>query len=170
MLSALSIRDIVLIRALDIDFDTGLSVLSGETGAGKSILLDSLSLALGARGDGDLVRVGQSQGQVSAIFDVAPDHPVFDFLAENDLAGDSRDEGIILRRTQSADGRTKAYINDRAVSVSLLRTVGHFLVEIHGQHEERAMVDPAAHRALVDAFWCSSERRRRRRICACRMA
>ena len=151
MLSALSIRDIVLIRELDIDFDGGLSVLSGETGAGKSILLDSLSLALGARGDGDLVRVGQKQGQVSAMFDVAPDHAVHSLLDDNDLLqGDG--ESIILRRTQSADGRTKAYVNDRPVSVSFLKSVGQVLVEIHGQHEERAMIDPAAHRQLVDAF------------------
>lgn len=152
MLSALSIRDIVLIRALDIDFDSGLAVLSGETGAGKSILLDSLSLALGARGDGDLVRVGETQGQVSAIFDVAAGHLVFDLLEENDLLDGGRDEAVILRRTQNADGRTRAYVNDRPVSVALLKKVGQLLVEIHGQHEERAMVDPAAHRELVDAF------------------
>ncbi|MEE9314744.1 MAG: DNA repair protein RecN [Rhizobiaceae bacterium] len=152
MLSALSIRDIVLIRSLDIDFNAGLAVLSGETGAGKSILLDSLSLALGARGDGDLVRVGQDKGQVSAIFDVPTNHAVFDYLEENDLLQGGRDEGIILRRSQNADGRTRAYVNDRAVSVSLLKSVGKMLVEIHGQHEERAMVDPSAHRELVDAF------------------
>ena len=152
MLSALSIRDIVLIRELDIDFDSGLAVLSGETGAGKSILLDALSLALGARGDGDLVRVGQKQGQVSAIFDVEADHAVFELLIENDLLDAGTNESIILRRTQSSDGRTRAYVNDQPVSVSLLKKVGQKLVEIHGQHEERAMVDPAAHRDLVDAF------------------
>jgi len=152
MLSALSIRDIVLIRSLDIDFGTGLGVLSGETGAGKSILLDSLSLALGARGDGDLVRMGAQQGQVSAIFDVAGDHTVFDLLEIQDLLGDGRGEPIILRRTQSADGRTKAYVNDRPVSVATLKDIGRRLVEIHGQHEERAMVDASAHRELVDAF------------------
>ncbi len=151
MLSALSIRDIVLIRELEIEFDDGLAVLSGETGAGKSILLDSLSLALGARGDGDLVRVGQNQGQVSAIFDVPSSHSVHQYLQENDLLSGAED-GIILRRTQNADGRTRAYINDQAVSVSLLKTVGRHLVEIHGQHEERAMVDPATHRNLVDLF------------------
>ena len=115
MLSALSIRDIVLIKSLDIDFDGGLAVLSGETGAGKSILLDSLSLALGARGDGDLVRVGCSHGQVSAIFDVPEGHFVFNILRDNDLLDDGAGaDGIILRRTQNADGRTRAYVNDRA--------------------------------------------------------
>ncbi|MCJ8309539.1 MAG: DNA repair protein RecN [Rhizobiaceae bacterium] len=152
MLSVLSIRDIVLIRELDIEFDGGLAVLSGETGAGKSILLDSLSLALGARGDGDLVRVGQKQGQVSAIFDVEPDHHVFELLKENDLAYGGGQDSVILRRTQNADGRTRAYVNDQPVSVALLKQIGQALVEIHGQHEERAMVDPATHRDLVDAF------------------
>ncbi len=153
MLSLLSIRDIVLIRSLDIEFSDGLSVLSGETGAGKSILLDSLSLALGARGDGDLVRVGAKQGQVTAVFDYEPDHPVAAWMKDNDIPG--ADEGsatAILRRTQNADGRTRAYINDNPVSVSLLRELGRLLVEIHGQHEERAMIDPVAHRDLIDAF------------------
>ncbi len=153
MLSALSIRDIVLIRSLDIEFGDGLAVLSGETGAGKSILLDSLSLALGARGDGDLVRVGANQGQVSAVFDLPVDHAAYAFLRDNSLADDeAAAEGIILRRVQNADGRTRAYINDSPVSVALLRQVGHLLVEIHGQHEGRALVDAAAHRDLVDAF------------------
>ena len=156
MLSALSIRDIVLIRSLDVAFGGGLAVLSGETGAGKSILLDSLSLALGGRGDGGLVRVGADAGQVSAVFDVPPDHPIFDMLQEHGLVGApddaSRSEGLILRRTQSADGRTRAHVNDRPISVALLKAIGRELVEIHGQHEERAMVDASAHRDLVDAF------------------
>ncbi|MEM9733541.1 MAG: DNA repair protein RecN [Pseudomonadota bacterium] len=152
MLCSLSIRDIVLIRSLDIEFGDGLAVLSGETGAGKSILLDSLSLALGARGDGDLVRVGATQGQVSALFNMPPGHAIHQFLAENDVGDGEGMEPVILRRTQNADGRTRAYINDRPVSVALLKEVGQQLVEIHGQHEERAMVDPAAHRALVDVF------------------
>ena len=153
MLSLLSIRDIVLIRSLDIEFGDGLAVLSGETGAGKSILLDALSLALGARGDGDLVRVGAKQGQVTAVFDYEPDHPFAEWMKANDIPG--AEEGgstAILRRIQGGDGRTRAYINDNPVSVSLLREAGQLLVEIHGQHEERAMIDPAAHRGLVDAF------------------
>ncbi|MEL6966369.1 MAG: DNA repair protein RecN [Pseudomonadota bacterium] len=152
MLSTLSIRDIVLIRSLVIEFDRGLAVLSGETGAGKSILLDSLSLALGARGDGDLVRVGCKQGEVIAVFDVPSGHAVEAVLTAHEIAFDTADEALILRRVQSADGRTRAYVNDRPVSVGVLKAVGQALVEIHGQHEERAMVDVDAHRALVDTF------------------
>ena len=126
-----------------------MSVLTGETGAGKSILLDSLSLALGARGDADLVRHGEAQGQVTAVFDVAGDHPVRIFLKENDVD----DEGdIILRRIQTADGRTRAFVNDQPVSAGLLRQAGALLVEIHGQHDDRALVDPDSHRALIDDF------------------
>ncbi len=149
MLAHLSIRDIVLIERLDIDFKSGLSVLTGETGAGKSILLDSLSLALGARGDAALVRHGASQGNVTAVFDVPAVHPARELLRENDVA----DEGdIILRRIQTGDGRSRVFINDQPASVSLLREVGRALVEIHGQHDERALVDVAAHRDLLDAF------------------
>jgi DNA repair protein RecN (Recombination protein N) len=149
MLSRLSIRDIVLIEKLDIDFAAGLSVLTGETGAGKSILLDALSLALGARGDASLVRHGANQGQVTAVFDVPHNHPARLLLAENAI----EDEGdIILRRVQTADGRTRVFVNDQQASVGLMRAVGHALVEIHGQHDERALVDPAAHRELLDAF------------------
>uniref|UniRef100_UPI002810CA7F AAA family ATPase n=1 Tax=Chelativorans sp. TaxID=2203393 RepID=UPI002810CA7F len=149
MLSHLSIRDIVLIERLDIDFSAGLSVLTGETGAGKSILLDALSLALGARGDASLVRHGAEQGQVTAVFDVPAVHPAREILRENAFS----DEGdIILRRTQAADGRTRVFINDQPASVTLMREVGRALVEIHGQHDERALVDPSAHRELLDAF------------------
>lgn len=149
MLVQLSIRDIVLIERLELDLGAGLSVLTGETGAGKSILLDSLSLALGARGDGALVRHGQDAGQVIAVFDVAPDHPARQFLRENDLD----DEGdLIFRRMQSADGRTRAFINDQSVSVQLMRQAGRLLVEIHGQHDERALIDTDGHRRLLDAF------------------
>ncbi|MCP4314490.1 MAG: DNA repair protein RecN [Hyphomicrobiales bacterium] len=149
MLSHLSIRDIVLIERLDLGFQRGLSVLTGETGAGKSILLDSLSLALGARGDGGLVRQGAQRGQVTAVFDVPLEHPVRELLQEN---GFDDDGDLILRRTQSADGRTKVYINDQPASVALMRQVGQLLVEIHGQHDDRALVEPDAHRRLLDAF------------------
>ncbi|WP_419910161.1 DNA repair protein RecN [Hoeflea sp.] len=149
MLSHLSIRDIVLIERLDLGFERGLSVLTGETGAGKSILLDSLSLALGARGDGGLVRQGSDRGQVTAAFDVPQDHPVRALLRENGLDDDG---DLIFRRTQNADGRTKVYINDQPASVALMRQAGQMLVEIHGQHDDRALVEPDAHRRLLDAF------------------
>jgi DNA repair protein RecN (Recombination protein N) len=149
MLAHLSIRDIVLIERLDIDFSAGLSVLTGETGAGKSILLDSLSLALGARGDASLVRHGASQGQVTAVFDVPRNHPARSILAENAIDDDG---DIILRRVQAADGRTRVFVNDQPSSVALMRDVGRARVEIHGQHDDRALVDAAAHRELLDAF------------------
>ncbi|TIP27157.1 MAG: DNA repair protein RecN [Mesorhizobium sp.] len=149
MLSRLSIRDIVLIEKLDIDFSSGLSVLTGETGAGKSILLDALSLALGARGDASLVRHSAAQGQVIAVFDVPRNHPARMLLADNAIDDDG---DIILRRVQTADGRTRVFVNDQPSSVTLMRDVGHALVEIHGQHDERALVDPGAHRELLDSF------------------
>lgn len=149
MLIQLSIRDIVLIEKLDIHFDVGLSVLTGETGAGKSILLDSLSLALGARGDASLVRHGMQQGQVTAVFDVAIDHPARLLMRENGLEDDG---DIILRRIQSSDGRSRVFINDQVASVSLIRELGRHLVEIHGQHADRALIDINAHRDLLDAF------------------
>jgi len=149
MLSQLSIRDIVLIERLDIDFSSGLSVLTGETGAGKSILLDALSLAIGGRGDASLVRHGAPQGQITAVFDVPAAHPVRQILTENAIDDDG---DIILRRVQTADGRSRVFVNDQAASVSLMRQVGRALVEIHGQHDERALVDAAAHRDLLDAF------------------
>ncbi|MCA0422887.1 MAG: DNA repair protein RecN [Proteobacteria bacterium] len=149
MLAQLSIRDIVLIDRLDLALDRGLSVLTGETGAGKSILLDAFALALGGRGDGSLVRHGQAQGQVSAVFDLAADHDAMRAAAE---AGLDTDGGLILRRVQMPDGRTRAFINDQPVSVQVLKSIGAALVEIHGQHDERALVDSARHRDLVDAY------------------
>jgi len=148
MLVHLSIRDIVLIDRLDIDFSRALSALTGETGAGKSIVLDAFSLALGARGDASLVRDGAEQGQVTASFDVPKKHPAREVLAANGLDGEGE---MILRRTQLADGRTRAFINDQPVSVQVLREVGRKLVEIHGQHDERALIDAATHRMLLDA-------------------
>jgi DNA repair protein RecN (Recombination protein N) len=149
MLVQLAIRDIVLIDRLDLAFGEGLSVLTGETGAGKSILLDAFSLALGGRGDGRLVRHGASQGQVTAVFEPGPDHPVRAILADNALDGE---DSLILRRVQMADGRTRAFMNDQPVSVQVLRSIGSSLVEIHGQHDDRALVDSASHRALLDAY------------------
>jgi DNA repair protein RecN (Recombination protein N) len=149
MLTRLSIRDIVLIDRLDIDFASGLSVLTGETGAGKSILLDAFALALGARGDAGLVRAGAGQGQVTAAFDVPADHPARALLTANDIPAEDE---LIMRRVQLADGRTRAFVNDQPVGVQILRGLGGALVEIHGQHDERALVDAATHRALLDAF------------------
>jgi DNA repair protein RecN (Recombination protein N) len=149
MLARLSIRDIVLIERLDIDFASGLAVLTGETGAGTSILLDAFALALGARGDAALVRHGAEQGQVTAAFEVPASHPANALLAEHDIA--TEDE-LILRRVQLADGRTRAFVNDQPVSVQALRALGAALVEIHGQHDERALVAMASHRALLDAY------------------
>ena len=149
MLARLSIRDVVLIDQLDLEFSPGLTILTGETGAGKSILLDALALALGARGDGGLVRHGQPQGQVTAIFDLPEGHAAHALLEGQDIEiGDE----LILRRVQFADGRTRAYVNDQSVSAQALRTLASALVEIHGQHDERALTDPSTHRALVDAY------------------
>jgi DNA repair protein RecN (Recombination protein N) len=153
MLARLSIRDIVLIDRLDIDFGTGLAALTGETGAGKSILLDAFALALGARGEAALVREGAEQGQVIAAFELAKSHPARRLLADNDLiAGPAAEDELIVRRVQFADGRTRAFINDQPVSVQVLRALGSALVEIHGQHDDRAFVEAATHRALLDAF------------------
>jgi len=154
MLARLSIRDIVLIERLDIEFSRGLAVLTGETGAGKSILLDAFALALGGRGDSGLVRHGAEQGQVTATFDVPRGHLATKILAENGLDDASAQDSceMILRRVQLADGRTRAFINDQSISVQTLKAVGAALVEIHGQHDERALVDAATHRQLLDAF------------------
>ncbi|MBJ7544856.1 DNA repair protein RecN [Rhodomicrobium udaipurense] len=149
MLVALSIRDIVLIDKLDLGFEKGFTVFTGETGAGKSIILDSLSLALGARGDGGLVRRGATSASVTASFDLNDAHPAMALLAEQ---GFDSEDTLILRRVQGEDGRTKAFINDRPVSTGLLKQLGKMLVEIHGQHDDRALLDPATHRHLLDQF------------------
>lgn len=149
MLTALSIRDIVLIEKLDLDLEGGLSVLTGETGAGKSILLDSLGLALGARGDAGLVRAGCEQGSVTAAFFV-PEHKQIHAML--DEAGIDADDELVLRRIQKSAGASRALVNDQPVSVSFLKTLGMALCEIHGQHEARALVDVAGHRRLLDAF------------------
>jgi DNA repair protein RecN (Recombination protein N) len=149
MLNALSVRNIVLIDQLDLALDGGMTVLTGETGAGKSILLDALTLALGGRGDASLVRSGHESGQVVAVLQLAPDHPARAALRDNAIPDD---EDVILRRVQFADGRTRAFINDQPVSAALLQKVGAQIVEIHGQHDDRALVDVATHRAALDAF------------------
>lgn len=149
MLTGLSIRDVVLIEALDLDFSAGLGVLTGETGAGKSILLDALGLALGARADSGLVRSGSDKAQVTASFD-APSN-VATLLAENDIEIDTG-EPLLIRRSVKADGGSKAFINDQPCSAALLRDVGAALVEIHGQHDDRGLLNPRGHRALLDTF------------------
>ena len=149
MLIQLAIRDIVLIDRLELNFRDGLSVLTGETGAGKSILLDAFALALGGRGDGRLVRHGEPQGGVTAVFDVPLDHLARRLAAEADL---DTEGDLILRRVQMADGRTRAFVNDQPVGVQVLRAVGTALVEIHGQHDDRALADPGTHRDILDAF------------------
>lgn len=149
MLAALSIRDIVLIDKLDLSLGRGLCTLTGETGAGKSILLDALGLAIGGRADGGLVAQGADKGSVTAVFDLPSGHAAFALLSENEI---DVEEGVILRRVQSRDGKTRAFINDQPVSVSLLRSVGDLLIEVHGQHDERGLLDEAGHRDLLDAF------------------
>ena len=151
MLVGLSIRDVVLIEALDLAPGAGLTALTGETGAGKSIVLDALGLALGAKGDSGLVRSGAAQASATAIFTLATDDPLFDLLEEKGLPAD-RGEDLMLRRQLSADGRSRAFVNDQATSVTVLREIGARLVEVHGQHETVGLLDPRSHRALLDAF------------------
>lgn len=149
MLSAISIRNIVLIDQLDLMLDRGMTALTGETGAGKSILLDSLSLALGGRGDASLVRKGCPHGQVVATLHLPSTHLVRDLMRDNEIEDD---EDIILRRVQYADGRTRGFVNDQPVSAKFMRQLGEHLIEIHGQHDDRALVDPNTHRTLLDSF------------------
>jgi DNA repair protein RecN (Recombination protein N) len=151
VLTSLSIRDVVLIETLDLEFGPGLGVLTGETGAGKSILLDALGLALGARADSSLVRDGQPQAVVSVSFDVPADHEALALLAENGLAGEPG-EPIVIRRIVRADGGSRAMVNDQSASVGLLRDLGGLLVEIHGQHDDRGLLNPRGHRSLLDAY------------------
>lgn len=152
MLTALSIRDVVLIEALDLDFAAGLGVLTGETGAGKSILLDALGLALGARGDTALVRHGAKQAAVTAIFTApAPGGPVARLFDDNGLDLEPG-EPLIIRRIVKADGGSRGFVNDQPASAGLLRDLAPHLVEIHGQHDDRGLLNPRGHRALLDGF------------------
>ena len=150
MLSALCIRDVVLIDRLDLTFRPQLSVLTGETGAGKSILLDALGLAIGARADSDLVRHGAERASVTATFEVGSNHAARALLAAHDV--DADDASLLLRRTLRADGRSRAFVNDQPVSVGLLRAVGETLVEVSAQFESQRLLSEATHRALLDAF------------------
>jgi len=150
MLRALSIRDVVLVRSLEVEFLPRLCVLSGETGAGKSILLDALGLAVGSRADSALVRHGATQATVAAEFEVPADHPARRLLEANGL--DATEQAIVLRRVVGADGRSRAFVNDQPVSVALQRALGDCLIEIHGQFEGRRLLDPAAQRDLLDAY------------------
>lgn len=152
MLQSLSIRDIVLIEALDLDFGSGLSVLTGETGAGKSILLDSLGLALGNRADSGLVRQGRDKAQVTASFDAPPaKSKLATYLQDSDIDLEPG-EPLIIKRSVKADGGSRAFINDQPCSAALLREVGGQLIEIHGQHDDRGLINPKGHRALLDIY------------------
>ncbi|MDB5437118.1 MAG: recN [Phenylobacterium sp.] len=151
MLIGLWIRDVVLIEALDLSIGPGLTVLTGETGAGKSIILDALGLAVGARAEAGLVRRGAAQAAASAVFAPAPTHPVWDLLEEKGLSY-ARDEDLVLRRTLSADGRSRAFVNDQATGVGVLKEVGEALLEVHGQHETVGLLDARTHRPMLDAF------------------
>jgi len=151
MLIGLQIRDVVLIESLDLSIGPGLTALTGETGAGKSIILDALGLATGARGDAGLVRRGAAQAMASAAFAPAPDHPVWELLEEKGLAY-ARDEDLVLRRTLSADGRSRAFVNDQATGVGVLKELGEALLEVHGQHETVGLLDARTHRPMLDAY------------------
>ena len=149
MLRTLEIRDLLIIDHLDLQFHPGLNVLTGETGAGKSILLDSLGFVLGWRGRADLVRQGAAQGEVVAVFDLPSDHPAHIVLQE---AGLPDDEELILRRVNTAEGRKTAWVNDRRTSGETLRALSETLVELHGQHDDRGLLNPTGHRALLDSY------------------
>lgn len=150
MLARLSIRDVVLIDRLDLSFGEGLGVLTGETGAGKSILLDSLGLALGERADSGLVRPGAEQLTVTAAFDLALDHPVQAVLSEQGL--DPAEGSLVVRRVVARDGRSRAFVNDQPVSVGLLKSLAALVVEVHGQFESHGLLNPASHRPLLDSY------------------
>ena len=151
MLIGLWIRDVVLIEALDLSIGPGLTALTGETGAGKSIILDALGLATGARAEAGLVRRGAAQAAAQAVFAPPPEHPVWDILEEKGLTY-AKDEDLVLRRTLAADGRSRAFVNDQATSVGVLRELGAALIEVHGQHETVGLLDTRTHRPLLDAY------------------
>jgi DNA repair protein RecN (Recombination protein N) len=149
MLRGLHIRDMLIIDRLDLGFEPGLNVLTGETGAGKSILLDALGFVLGWRGRAELVRAGAAQGEVTAVFDFGPGHPARAVL---DAAGIGAEDELILRRINMADGRKTAFINDRRATGEVLRALSDTLVELHGQQDDRGLLNPRGHRQLLDSF------------------
>ncbi len=149
MLRALQIRDMLIIDRLELDFQPGLNVLTGETGAGKSILLDSLGFVLGWRGRAELVRQGAEQGEVTAEFDLATDHPAREVLRD---AGLPEEDTLLLRRVNFPDGRKTAWVNDRRCSGEVLRRLSETLVELHGQHDDRGLLNPSGHRDLLDSY------------------
>ena len=151
MLIGLGIRDVVLIESLDLAIGAGLTALTGETGAGKSIILDALGLAIGARAEAGLVRRGANQASAVASFALDREHPVWALLDDKGLDYD-RSEDLVLRRTLGADGRSRAFVNDQATSVAALKEIGGLLVEVHGQHETVGLLDSRTHRPLLDAF------------------
>lgn len=157
MLIGLWIRDVVLIEALDLSIGPGLTALTGETGAGKSIILDALGLATGARADAGLVRRGAAQAAVSAVFALTPDHPVWPVLDDKGISYDPG-EDLVLRRTLSADGRSRAFVNDQATSAAVLRELGELLLEVHGQHDTVGLLDSRNHRPLLDAYGALGDR------------
>lgn len=152
MLVSLTIRDVVLIERLSLSFRKGLCALTGETGAGKSILLDALGLALGARADSGLVRHGADQASVTAEFELSGDHPAFAILKEQGLDADSGDGSLVIRRTVNTDGRSRAWVNDQPVGVGLLKSLGAELVEVHGQFDTHGLLNPQTHRSVLDAY------------------
>ncbi|MFT9216672.1 MAG: DNA repair protein RecN [Acetobacter malorum] len=155
MLTNLSIRDVVLIEALDLSLHAGFTALTGETGAGKSILLDSLGLALGERANAGLVRAGAQEARVTASFDIPQTHTAYDLLKEQGIPAEAG-EPLMLRRIVSKEGRSRAWINDQPVGITLMRRVAVSLVEIQGQHEQMGLADSSTHRGLLDAYGVSS--------------
>src|SRR4051812_7336287 len=151
MLRQLAIHNVVLVDRLDLEFEPGLGVLTGETGAGKSILLDALGLALGARAETGLVRAGQESASVSAEIELSPDHPALSLLSEQTVEPEPG-EALIIRRTLRSDGGSRAFVGGASVPAGLLREIGALAVEIHGQHDDRGLLNPRGHRALLDAF------------------
>ncbi|CAN5750563.1 hypothetical protein BH23PSE1_BH23PSE1_17670 [soil metagenome] len=149
MLHALTIRNLALIEAVEMRFEPGLNVLTGETGAGKSILLDAFGFVLGLRGRADLVRPGAERGEVEAVLRLAPGHPADGVLEAAGLAAAGE---LVLRRLLGRDGRSQAFVNDRRAAAESLRALADVLVEMHGQHDDRGLLDARCHLALLDAF------------------